>query len=336
MTYEKIIDDFKKKIYVPVYLLMGENAYHIDKITHFIQENFFEDEGVKEFNMDILYGKDSSVDQIVSLAKQYPMMSNYRLVIIKEAQSIAKIADLAPYVQNPQKQTVLLLCYKYKSLDKRTLLYKAIDKMGGVFESPKIYDNQVSKYVKEIAAEKKFIIDNYTAELIASHIGTDLSRVDNEFNKFKNIIKEGASITPELVQEYIGISKEYNDFELVNAIWAKNAPKAYEIIYHFQSNPKAYPIQKTIAVLYNSFMKLVHYHFSANKSNLKQYNVFTAEAEKAFRYATTAYPYPIIMRIIHLLRMYDLKSKGFENCDTPDQELLKELTFRIIEGRYEG
>lgn len=335
MTYEKIIENFKKKIYLPVYLLMGENTYHIDKISNFIQDNFFEDEGEKDFNLEILYGKDSNIDQVISLAKQYPMISNYRLLIIKEAQSLMKITELAPYVQNPQKQTVLVLCYKYKAMDKRTLLYKAIDKMGGVFESPKIYDNQVAKYVKEIATEKKFLIDSYASELIAAHIGTDLSRIDNELNKFKNIIKEGESITPDLVQEYIGISKEYNEFELINAIWSKNAQKAFDIIQYFESNSKAYPIQKTIALFYTSFMKLMQYYFAANKSNLKQFNVFTAESERAFRAAVVTYPYPILMRIIHLLKIYDLKSKGYESCNIPDQELLKELTFRIIERRFE-
>ena len=130
MTYEQIIDNFKKKIYLPVYLLMGENTYHIDKLTDFILENFFEDEALKDFNLEILYGKDTTVDQIVALAKQYPMMSNYRLVIVKEAQSLNKIANLTPYVQNPQKQTVLVLCHKYKTIDKRTVLYKSLEKQA--------------------------------------------------------------------------------------------------------------------------------------------------------------------------------------------------------------
>ena len=335
MTYEKIIENFKNKIYLPVYLLMGENTYHIDKICDFIEDNFFEDDSLRDFNMETLYGKDSSVDQIVSLAKQFPMMSNYRLLIIKEAQSLDKIIELASYVQNPHKQTVLVICYKYKNMDKRTVLFKALEKMGGVYESPKIYDNQVAKYVKEMATEKKFVIDNYTAELIANHIGIDLSRINNELNKFKNIVKEGQTITPDLVQEYIGISKEYNEFELINAIWERNPGKAFEIIQFFQSNPKAYPIQKTIALFYSSFLKLIQYHFSPTKNNLKQFNIFNSDAEKTFREGVKNYPYSRSTQVIHLLKIYDLKSKGFESCDIPDQELLKELTFRILEGRFE-
>ncbi|MGI6291617.1 MAG: DNA polymerase III subunit delta [Bacteroidales bacterium] len=334
MTYEQIIDNFKKKIYLPVYLLMGENTYHIDKLTDFILENFFEDEALKDFNLEILYGKDTTVDQIVALAKQYPMMSNYRLVIVKEAQSLNKIANLTPYVQNPQKQTVLVLCHKYKTIDKRTVLYKSLEKTGGLFESPKIYDNQVAKYVKEMANEKQYLITHSTSEIIANHIGADLSRINNELDKFKNIIKEGETITPDLVQEYIGISKEYNEFELINAIWSQNAQKAFEIINYFQSNPKEHPIQKIIALFYTSFLKLIQYHFSSNKSNLRQFNIF-AEAEKPFLNAIKNYPYPVVVKIIRLLKIYDLRSKGFEGYNISEFELLKELVFRIIQRKVE-
>lgn len=331
MTYQNLIQSFKKKIYLPVYLLMGENDYYIDKVSNYIQDNFFDDEGVKDFNLEILYGKDTTVNEIVSLAKQFPMMSDYRVLIVKEAQNLERsIADLLPYVQNPQKQTILVLCYKYKNLDKRLSLFKAIDKMGGVFESPKVYDNQVPKYVKEIVAENKFIISDYTAQLIAIHIGTDLSRIENEIIKLKNIIKEGEEISPELVEEYIGISREFNEFELINAIWARDASKAFQIIQYFESNPKNYPNAKTLPLIYNGFIKLMQYHFAKEKRNLKTYNIFNAEAEKAFRSAVQFYTLDILKAIIHLLKMYDLKSKGHEGCDIDDHELLKELTIKII------
>lgn len=335
MDYKKIIDNFQKKIYAPIYLLMGENPYLIDKITHFIEDNFFEDESLKDFNMEILYGKDSNVPHIVSLAKQFPMMSNYRLLIIKEAKDLKKITDLLAYAQKPQKQTVLVLCYKYGRLDKRTTLYKAIEKIGCVFDSPKVYDNQVSKYVLEMVAEKKFTIDNYTAELIANHIGTDLARINNELDKFKNIILQGNSITPDLVQEYIGVSKEFNDFELVNAIFERNIHKAFTIIHFFQSNPQNNPIQRTIGVFYSSFMKLLQFHFSSTKSNLKQFNIYTREAENSFRQGIRNFPYYHLTQVVYLLKTYDLKSKGFEGCNTPGSELLKELIFRIIEQKYD-
>ncbi len=333
MSYEQIINNLKKKIYSPIYLLMGENTYYIDKITHFILDNFFDDDTLKDFNLDILYGKDTTIEQIILLSKQYPMMSNYRLIIIKEAQNLNKIINLTSYIQNPQKQTVLVLCHKYKNVDKRTSFYKAIDKTGVVFESPKIYDNQVSKYVKEMVAEKKYIINDITAEIIARHIGTDLSRINNELDKFQNIIKKGETITADLVQEYIGISKEYNEFELINAIWTKNTRKSFEIIDYFQSNPKSYPIQRIISNIYSSFIKLMQYHLFPNNNTLKQINLYY-DAREAFMKAIKNYPYPVVKRIISLLKIYDLRSKGFEGYNISEFELLKELTFRIIGGKY--
>jgi DNA polymerase III subunit delta len=333
MTYQELITSIKKKIYSPVYLLMGENTYYIDKVTDYIQNNFFEDESVKDFNFQVLYGKDSTVNQIASLAKQFPMMSDYRVLIVKEAQSLEKIAELASYVQRPQKQTILVLCYKYKTLDKRTVLYKEVDKLGGVFETQKIWDNQVSKFVKEIVAEKDFKIDDYTAELIASHIGTDLSRIDNEITKLKNVLSPGAKITANVVEDYIGISKEYNVFELINAIWLRDGKKAFEIITFFQSNPKNFSNVMVLSQFYTSFMKMLQYYTLDNKENLASLKIpFTAQ--NAFRRAAQYYTLPQVIKIMSLLKEYDLKSKGYEGSSIQDQELLKELVYKIMSRNF--
>ncbi|MBR4492297.1 MAG: DNA polymerase III subunit delta, partial [Bacteroidales bacterium] len=310
----------------------------IDRISDYFQEHFFEDEGVRDFNQQVVYGKDIRVDDLVAMAKEYPIMAEHRLLIVKEAQELQKasgakesdlFAPLTAYLQHPQKQTLLVLCYKYKSVDKRSSFFKAANKVGCVFETPKIYDNQVPKYVKEMVAEKGFKMDDVTAELIASHIGTDLSRIDKELDKFRNIIPAGGSITKELVEEYIGISREYNGFELANALWERNLNKAYEIIRYFSTNPKDYPNPMILAMLYSSFLKIVQYHYAADKSDLRAFGVMW-NLQRQFQSAVKYYTLPVAIKILRLLKEYDLKSKGYEGCDTNDQELLKEVVFRII------
>jgi len=260
------------------------------------------------------------------------------LLIVREAQELQKasggkesdlFAPLTAYLQHPQKQTLLVMCYKYKSVDKRSAFFKAANKVGCVFESPKIYDNQVPKYVKDMVGEKGFRMDDATAELIASHIGTDLSRIDKELDKFRNILPEGGAITRELVEEYIGISREYNGFELANALWERNLDRAYEIIRYFSTNPKNYPNPMIIAMIYSSFMKIIQYHYSADKGDLRALGVMW-NLQRQFQSAVKYYTLPVSIRVLHLLKEYDLKSKGYEGCETNDQELLKELVFRII------
>lgn len=338
MPHRVIISNLQKKIYAPVYLLMGEVPYFIDKISDYFQDCFFEDEGMKDFNQQVVYGKDVKVEDLVSMAKEYPIMSDYRLLIVKEAQDLQKtpgsrdadlFAPLTKYLQQPQKQTLLVLCYKYKSIDKRSAFFKAVSKNGCVFETPKIYDNQVGRYVKDMVAEKEYTIDDATAELIASHIGVDLSRIDKELDKFRNILPQGGKITGELVEKHIGISREYNGFELANALWERNLNKAYEIIRFFSSNPKNYPNPMILAMLYTSFLKILQYHYATDKSDLRALGV-NWNIQRQFQSAVQYYTLPVVIRIIRLLKDYDLKSKGYEGCETQDQELLKELAFRII------
>ena len=338
MPHRVVIANLQKKIYVPVYLLMGEEPYFIDRISDYFQDCFFEDEGMKDFNQQVVYGKDVRVEDIVSMAKEYPIMSDYRLLIVKEAQELQKspgskdsdlFAPLTKYLQQPQKQTLLVLCYKYKSVDKRSAFFKAVSKNGCVFETPKIYDNQVGRYVKDMVAEKHYTIDDATAELIASHIGADLSRIDKELDKFRNILPQGGKITAELVEAHIGISREYNGFELANALWERNLDKAYEIIRFFSTNPKNYPNPMILAMLYTSFLKIVQYHYAADKSDLRSLGV-NWNVQRQFQSAVQYYTLPVAIRIIRLLKDYDLKSKGYDGCETQDQELLKELVFRII------
>ena len=331
MTYKELITSLEKKKYVPLYLLMGEEPYFIDKISNYIEEHFFEDESLKDFNFQLLYGKDTTVDQIVAFSKEYPMMSDYRLVIVREAQEVGKIEQLAGYVKNPQKQTVLVLCHKYKSLDKRTAFYKTIDSAGIVFESKEIYDNQLPAYIKEIAKEKNFTIGDAAVHLLASHIGIDLSRIDNELEKLRNIVPRNGEITAKIIEEYIGISKEYNTFEFVSAVIARNEYKVYEILNYFSANPANYIKTMIISTLYAAFYRLLQYHFSVDKSEnyLKALGVFWKDVP-IYKNAASFYSFSKIVNIMHLLREYDLKSKGGMGSNTEEQELIKELVFKVF------
>jgi DNA polymerase-3 subunit delta len=332
MEYKELITSVENKKYAPIYLLMGEEPYFIDKVSNYIEEDFFEDETAKDFNYQLLYGKETSIEQIVAFSKEYPMMSDYRLVIVREAQEVGKIETLVEYVKNPQKQTVLVLCYKYKSLDKRTAFYKTIDKVGIVFESAKIYEDKLPAHIKNIAKEKGFIIGDVAVNLLASHIGVNLSRIDNEMEKLRNVVPKNGEITTQIIEEYIGISKEHNIFEFVTAVVARNEFKAYEILNYFSANPASYAKTMTISELYKAFYRLLQYHFSVNKNEdyLKSLGVFWKDAP-IYKTAASFYSFSKIVRIMHLLRKYDLMSKGVNNTTSiEEQELIKELVFQIF------
>ena len=331
MEYNELIASLKKKEYVPIYLLTGEEPYFIDKIGNYIEEHFFEDETAKDFNFQLLYGKDTTVEQIVAYSKEYPMMSDYRLVIVREAQNVDKIEQLSGYAKNPQKQTVLVLCYKYKSVDGRTEFYKTVAKNGVIFKSAQIYDNQLPLHIKTIAHEKGFTIGDSAINLLSSHIGVDLSRIDNEIEKLHNVIPKNGEITTQIIEAYIGISKEYNIFEFVTSVIARNEYKAYEILNYFCTNPANYEKTRIIPTFYLSFYKLLQYHFSVDKSEnyLKALGVFWKDIP-VYRNAASFYTISKIVKIMHLLRKYDLMSKGATGTNIEEQELIKELTFQIF------
>jgi DNA polymerase-3 subunit delta len=321
----------EKKQYVPVYLLTGEEPYFIDKGSNYIEEHFFEDKSLKDFNFQLLYGKDVMSNQIVTFAKEYPMMSDYRLIIVREAQNLDSMDCLAKYAKNPQKQTVLVLCYKNKKLDARTALYKTVKESGIVFNSAKIYDNQLPEHIKAIVKEKGFQIEISEVNLLATHIGTDLSRIDNEIEKLVNIIPPNGKITSHIIEKYIGISREYNIFELVSAVMSRNTSQTYKILNYFSTNPAGYAKTITVSELYKAFYKLLQYHFSVDKSDncLAALDVFWKEIP-VYRKATSFYTIPKIVKIMHLLRKYDLMTKGGMGINTEEPELMKELVYQIF------
>ena len=268
---KKIVGDIKNGEVKPIYFLMGEEPYYIDSLAGYFEDHLLTEEE-KGFNQSVLYGRDVSIEDIVASAKRFPMMAKYQLLIVKEAQDLSRtIEKLASYAEHPQPSTILVVCYKYKKIDKRKKLYKAIKANGSeIFESKKLYDNQVPEWISKVLRGKKYTITPKASLLLVEFLGTDLAKINNELEKLQLILPEGSQITPELIEENIGISKDFNNFELQKALGEKDFKKAFRIIDYFSQNPKEHPVLQTTAILYSYFTKILKYH---SLSNLDKGNV---------------------------------------------------------------
>jgi len=329
---KQLVTAIKKGDLKPIYFLMGEEAYYIDKISDFIEENVL-DEAEKGFNQMVLYGRDVAIDDIVSNAKRYPMMAERQVVIVKEAQDLSRtIEKLAQYAENPQPSTVLVLNYKYKKLDKRKALYKAINKVGVVYESKKLYENQVADWIRRVLSGQNYNISPKAAQMLVEFLGTDLSKIDNELNKLKIVLPEGTQITPEHIEENIGISKDFNNFELRKAVGERNVVKAHQIAKYFEDNPKDNPMVVTIALLFNFFSQLLHLHGMSDKNPRNVASALKVNPYFVNEYLTAARNYPMkkVSSVIGLLREYDVKGKGVGSNAVPQGDLLKELLVRVL------
>jgi len=349
---DQIILDIKRKIFKPVYFLCGEEPYYIDLVSNYIEQHAI-DESEKEFNQTVIYGKDLELGSILGLAKEFPMMSDYRVVLIKEAQNIKELGkksstDSEPeknvesankvtqaflsYIQQPQKSTILVFCYKYKTLDKRSAIAKAIIKNSVYLETKKIYDNKLPEWIADYVKNKKLTINPKASFMLAEFLGNDLSKISNEIDKLILNLKEVAEITAELVQEYVGISKDYNVFELQSALGNKEILKVNQIINYFSANEKDHPMVMTLSSLYNYFIKVFRYHFLTDKSKFAAAQALGVNPFFVESYAKAAGKYPPVKlkQIFYALKEYDLKSKGVNNSTVPSGELLKELMFKIL------
>lgn len=328
-----LVADIKKGHIKPIYFLMGEEAYYIDKISDFIEDNLL-DEAEKGFNQMVLYGRDVTIDDIVSNAKRYPMMAERQVVIVKEAQDLSRtIEKLASYAENPQPTTVLVINYKYKKIDKRKALYKAINKNGSVvFESKKLYDNQVPDWIRRVLKGQGYDISPKAAQMLVEFLGTDLSKINNELNKLKIVLPQGTQITPEHIEENIGISKDYNNFELRKAVGARDIVKAQRIAKYFGDNPKDNSIVLTIGLLFNFFSQLLHLHGMVDKNPRNVASALRVNPYFVNEYLTAARNYPMkkVSAVVALLREFDVKSKGVGANAVPQGDLLKELLVRIM------
>ena len=327
-----IISKINNKVYSPVYFLMGEETYYIDLISDLLENKVLSEEE-KSFNQTILYGKDTTAEEIISVCKRFPMMSKFQLVIIKEAQDLSsKIDGLINYLLNPMHSTVLVINYKYKTLDKRKKIYKAIQKFGLILNSKKPYENQVSTWILNKLKEDNYTIDLKANQMLVEFLGGDLKMINNQLNKLKLLKPENNYIDPKLIEKNIGISKDFNIFELRNAIGSGNLSKALVIGNYFSSNIKAYPTQLVLSSLFNYFIQIFQFHSLNNKSDINVastlgINKFSA---KDFNKAAKIYPMKKISSIITLIKNIDLKSKGYGVSNNSQQNILNQLIIQIM------
>lgn len=329
---KQLVTDIKNGNLKPIYFLMGEEPYYIDKISDFIEHNVLAEEE-RGFNQMVLYGRDVSVEDIVGNAKRFPMMAEYQVVIVKEAQDLSRtIEKLASYADNPQPSTVLVVNYKYKKIDKRKALYKSIKKSGVVYESKKLYENQVADWIRRVLSPKGYSISPKAAQMLVEFLGTDLSKINNELEKLQIILPKGTQISPEHVEENIGISKDFNNFELRKAIGERNAVKAYRIANYFAENPKDNPMVVTVSLLFNFFSQLLHFHGLTDKSPRNVASALKVNPYFVKEYITAARNYPMrkVSTVVATLRTFDVKSKGVGANAVPQGDLLKELLSTIL------
>ena len=343
--------DIKRRLFKPVYFLCGEEPYYIDVVSDMLEKTVLDD-SEKEFNQTVVYGKDTDLASILSLAKQFPMMSEFQVVIVKEAQNLKELnksadddegeskstknsnatAQFLAYVQSPQPTTILVFCYKYKTLDKRSSLTKAIQKNAVYAEFSKLYDNQVPDWINNYVKDKKYTISPKASFLMAEFLGSDLSKIANEIDKLIINLPAGSEITHEVVQDNIGISKEYNIFEFQDALAKKDILKANRIINYFAANEKEHHPVMITGSLYNYFSKILKYHFLQDKSKFTAASALGVNPFFVDGYARAAghYSVPKLKHIFTCLKECDLKTKGVDNSGTANGELLKELVFKIL------
>lgn len=328
----KIINDIKAGNIKPIYFLMGEEPYYIDRITEYLENNLLtEDE--KGFNQMVLYGRDTTIEDVVANAKRYPMMAERQVVIVKEAQELSRFIDkLEPYAENPQPTTVLVFAYKYKTLDKRKKVTKTLDKHGLVYESKKMYENQVGQWINRVLHGRGYSIEPKANAMLVAFLGNDLSRIANELTKLEIIIPKGTTITPNHIEENIGFSKDFNVFEFRKAIGDKNQVKAYQIAEYFAQNTKENPMVLINGQVFSFFSALLLYHGLKDKSPNNVAKVLKVNPYFVNDYIGAAKNFPMrkVSSIVAKLRDIDVKSKGVGAYNMETSDLFKEMLITIF------
>ena len=331
MKFEQILSDLKAKKYAPIYFLTGDESYFIDHISDFISQQILSQEE-KDFNQHIFYGKEATPDAIIGTAKQFPLMGQYVVVIVKEAQLLSKIEQLERYFEQPLASTILVICYKNKRLDKRQSFAKSVQKNTLFFESKKLYDNQIPDWIVDYLSNKNISIDLKAAHLLVEYLGNDLNKISNELEKLMIITPQGTKVDADIIEKNSGISKDFNNFELTNCLAKKDALKAHRIGDYFAKNPKSNPLIVTLVTLFNFYQKVLIYHTLKDQSNTHVAKVLKINPYfvKDYQMAAKNYSKRKCMNIISHIREYDMKCKGLENNSVSDGELLKELLFKIL------
>jgi DNA polymerase-3 subunit delta len=328
----KIVNDIKAGAIRPIYFLMGEEPYYIDRLSDYIEQNILSEEE-KGFNQTVFYGRDVSIDDIISTCKRYPMMAERQVVIVKEAQDLSKTIDkLESYAENPTPTTVLVLCYKYKTLDKRKKVTKQLEKNGLVYESKKLYENQVGQWITRVLQGKGFTIEPKANAMLVEFLGTDLSKINNELEKLQIILPKGSAIMARQIEENIGFSKDYNVFELRKAIGERNQFKSYQIAQYFADNPKDNPMVMTTGMIFSFFVNVLQYHGLKDKSPKNVASVLKVNPYflKDYDVALKNYPMKKVSQIVAALRDVDLKSKGVGASNMGHGDLLKEMLVKVF------
>ena len=327
----KIVNDIKSKNYKPIYFLCGEETYYIDRISDLIESSVLT-EYEKSFNQVVLYGRDTTVEEIVSTAKRFPMMADYQVVIVKEAQNLSKTFEkFESYAVNPQLTTILVFAYRDKP-DGRKKIFKTIKDKGVWFESKKLYDNQVPDWIVKVLKGQNYGIEPKAAAMLSEFLGTDLAKINNELEKLKIVFPEGHIFTPKNIEENIGFSKDYNVFELKSALATRNQQKAYTIIQNFAANPKDNPIVVVSGQMFAFFAQLLQYHGLKDKSKFNAAKALGVNPFFMDEYATASKNYPMrkVSQIIEIIRDMDVKSKGVGSGSMKEDDMLKELVYKIF------
>ena len=328
----KIVADIKAGNIKPIYFLMGEEPYYIDKLSEFIENNILE-EHEKDFNQTVLYGRDVTVEDIVSASKRFPMMADKQVIIVKEAQELARtIENLEKYCESPMLSTVLVICYKYKTLDKRKKTIKNISKNGLVFESKKLYDNQVGQWITRILQPKDYKIDAKASAMLVEFLGTDLGKISNELDKLQIILPKGSTITDKHIEENIGFSKDFNVFELRKAIGERNQLKAYKIVKYFAENPKDNNIVMVVGLIFSFFIQVQKYHGTKETNPAKVSPILGISPFfiKDYDVAKKNFDMRKVSQVLNTLRDIDVKSKGVGANAWSLQDLYKEMLLKVF------
>ena len=333
LTFDQLYTSIRKKQFSSIYLLHGEESFFIDKLVDEFQNNVLTDVE-KEFNQMVFFGKDADPANIVSSARQYPMMASHRMIILKEAQQMKDISSLQPYVENPVSSTILVIAHKEKKLDMRTSFAKTISKHGVVFESKSPYENKIPAWIMSYAKEKGMNVSSKAAELMMLLLGNDLGKIDNELEKIKIAAKDKNQIDIEDIRNNISLSREYSVFELNNALGKKDIVKVFSIIDVFSNNPTQYPIQYIISTLYGYFTKLMIVYDNYRMDENKLYKLMGLRNSyflKEYKSATRNYPKNKMFEVFDILSEYDMKSKGIgASSSVTGIELMKEMCLKIL------
>ena len=331
MSHEKIIAEWKKKVFKPIYWLEGDEEYFIDKVMDHAEHNILNDTET-EFNLTVFYGKDTAWPDVINACRRYPMFSERQVVLLKEAQQMRDIEKLESYIENPLGSTILVVSYKEKKIDGRTKFAKLLKERGVLLSTKKIYENQLPQWTEEIVHNHGYEISRKALMLLIDHIGNDLNRIENEIEKILVNLGKRKTINEDDIEEFIGISKEFNVFEFQNALGNKDLSGCIRIVQYFEANPKAAPIQLIFPSLYSFFSKLymIHGLSSRDEKTVAAATGINPFFVKDYLKAAKEYSFPQVEKAILLLQQYNLKSVGVSDIGTEDASLLKEMVFKII------